>query len=137
MFMRSPMHPDRFIFAQAAKADRRADRKKSRAIVRAVAKKKNREANKPKAFSPNYQTVPYQVGLKAEFYATREWRELRWKVLSTSTGECMACGRSHSKHGVIMHIDHIKPRSRFPSLELDITNLQVLCEDCNLGKGAS
>lgn len=44
----------------------------------------------------------------------------------------MACGQ---KKGFI-HVDHIKPRSIFPSLELDISNLQILCEACNLGKGA-
>lgn len=33
-----------------------------------------------------------------------------------------------------MHVDHIKPRSKYPALELVLSNLQVLCEDCNLGK---
>jgi hypothetical protein len=33
-----------------------------------------------------------------------------------------------------MHVDHIKPRSKYPDLELSRQNLQVLCEDCNLGK---
>ena len=31
-------------------------------------------------------------------------------------------------------VDHIKPRSRYPALELTLTNLQVLCNDCNMGK---
>ena len=40
-----------------------------------------------------------------------------------------------TKHdGAKMHVDHIKPRSKYPRLELDFDNLQVLCEDCNLGK---
>lgn len=29
------------------------------------------------------------------------------------------------------HVDHILPRSRFPQYELDISNMQVLCEHCN------
>jgi 5-methylcytosine-specific restriction endonuclease McrA len=33
-----------------------------------------------------------------------------------------------------MHVDHIKPRSLFPLLAADPENLQVLCEDCNVGK---
>lgn len=67
------------------------------------------------------------------FYDTREWKELRWRVLTASDGKCNMCGRS--KHdGVIIHVDHIKPRSKFPHLELEFSNLQVLCEDCNLGK---
>jgi hypothetical protein len=44
----------------------------------------------------------------------------------------MACG---AKDGA-PHIDHIKPRSKYPELELDEDNLQVLCKDCNYGKGA-
>lgn len=31
-------------------------------------------------------------------------------------------------------VDHIKPASRFPDLALDLENLQVLCNDCNMGK---
>jgi len=37
-------------------------------------------------------------------------------------------------HGIVIHVDHIKPRSRYPELSLEIENLQVLCEDCNMGK---
>jgi hypothetical protein len=29
------------------------------------------------------------------------------------------------------------PRSEFPELELDLSNLQALCRDCNVGKPAS
>ena len=34
-----------------------------------------------------------------------------------------------------MHVDHIKPRLRYPELALDMNNLQVLCAICNHGKG--
>lgn len=50
-------------------------------------------------------------------------------------GRCMACGRCRKHHGVIIHVDHIKPRHRYPHLSLDFNNLQILCEDCNIGKG--
>lgn len=80
----------------------------------------NSDANKKKTIS--------------NFYETDAWRELRFKVLRKFKFECMACGRSKKKHGVVIHVDHIKPRSKFPELELDLNNLQVLCEDCNLGK---
>lgn len=33
----------------------------------------------------------------------------------------------------VIHVDHIKPRSTFPQLEMDINNLQILCVDCNMG----
>lgn len=89
------------------------------------------QAVKPSPFEyPSYKT-----GMKAEFYQTREWRSLRWDVLKASDGRCVMCGRGR-QHGVIIHVDHIKPRSKFPALELKADNLQVLCEDCNIGKGA-
>ena len=70
--------------------------------------------------------------LHAEFFRSRAWRELRYKALRTYGAACMACGRTDGE----LHVDHIKPRSKFPELALDITNLQILCADCNLGKGA-
>jgi hypothetical protein len=69
------------------------------------------------------------------FYDSPEWRELRYQALAQSDGSCSLCGRSKRDHGVILHVDHIEPRSVAPARALDITNLQVLCEDCNMGKG--
>lgn len=69
-----------------------------------------------------------------EFYESREWKELRYRALEYYGGRCMVCGRM-AKHGSVIHVDHIKPRSRFPELQLEFSNLQVLCGDCNLGKG--
>ena len=34
-----------------------------------------------------------------------------------------------------IHVDHIKPRKLFPHLALDVNNLQILCHECNHGKG--
>ena len=65
---------------------------------------------------------------------SRKWVELRDRVLKENDGCCCLCGRSKALHGVVLHVDHIKPRSRFPRLQLSINNLQVLCSDCNLGK---
>lgn len=76
-----------------------------------------------------------EVVMERDFYSSLEWKQLRYQVLFESNGCCRACGRSNRKHGVILHVDHIKPRSRFPKLELEKSNLQVLCEDCNYGKG--
>jgi 5-methylcytosine-specific restriction endonuclease McrA len=76
-------------------------------------------------------TIKYAPGLKgSDFYNTREWRELRYKTLVMHGKVCMACG---AKEG-IFHVDHIKPRSKHPEMELNQDNLQVLCESCNLGK---
>jgi len=69
-----------------------------------------------------------------EFLVTREWRELRYRVLRKRGGSCECCGRNYRDHGVVVHVDHIKPRSKYPHLSLVFENLQVLCEDCNIGK---
>ncbi len=69
-----------------------------------------------------------------DFYKSDKWRSLRYKALSLNDGCCVLCGRSKAKHGVVLHVDHIKPRSKHPELELELSNLQILCEDCNLGK---
>ena len=61
------------------------------------------------------------------------WRVVRYEALKRANGRCILCGRS-AKDGVKLHVDHIKPASLFPELYFDINNLQVLCEDCNLGK---
>lgn len=68
------------------------------------------------------------------FYNSREWRSLRYRVLKKYDGCCMLCGRNKRDHGIVLHVDHIKPRSKFPHLALVFDNLQILCEDCNMGK---
>lgn len=88
-------------------------------------------ANAPKHKSKRKQQVYDEA--KA-FYSSEKWRAVRFIALKRSKGECCLCGRSNRAHGVILHVDHIKPKSRFPKLALDLNNLQVLCEDCNLGK---
>tara|TARA_X000001316_G_C909599_1_gene25276 strand:+ start:49 stop:750 length:702 start_codon:yes stop_codon:yes gene_type:complete len=65
----------------------------------------------------------------------RKWQRVRYQALVNADGACVLCGRSQREHGVMLHVDHIKPASLFPSLEYDLDNLQVLCEDCNMGKG--
>lgn len=65
------------------------------------------------------------------FYESKEWRVLRYKALALHGRKCQLCGADER-----LHVDHIKPRSKYPELELRLDNLQVLCEDCNIGKGA-
>jgi hypothetical protein len=67
-----------------------------------------------------------------EFYASLAWKKLRYTVLQQSGGRCQCCGATGSKGP--LHVDHIKSRSKHPDLALEITNLQVLCADCNIGK---
>ena len=70
-----------------------------------------------------------------EFFGSKVWRTLRMTVLIEQGARCQCCGRT-AKDGVRMNVDHIKPRRQFPELALEKSNLQVLCEDCNAGKGS-
>jgi len=67
---------------------------------------------------------------KNSFYNSEEWKALRNKVFQKYPAICMSCGNKNH-----LEVDHVKPRSKYPELELDIDNLQVLCRDCNLLKG--
>jgi 5-methylcytosine-specific restriction endonuclease McrA len=67
------------------------------------------------------------------FYTSDAWRALRYEAFKLYGQKCCVCG-AIPKSGAVLHVDHIKPRSLYPVLELDIDNLQILCEACNMGK---
>jgi 5-methylcytosine-specific restriction endonuclease McrA len=68
------------------------------------------------------------------FLSTFEWRRVRMEALKKYGPRCMCCGSTPSD-GAVMNVDHIKPRKLWPSLALDVKNLQILCHECNHGKG--
>lgn len=72
-------------------------------------------------------------GQPKSFYDSREWLEVRYGALKSASGRCTCCGTRPSQANPL-HVDHIKPRSKFPALALVPSNLQVLCKRCNLGK---
>ena len=82
-------------------------------------KKKPKKKKKAKATSP--------------MWIDSKWRAVRYKALKAGNGSCCLCGAT-AKDGVKLHVDHIKPKSLYPHLEYELSNLQVLCEDCNIGK---
>lgn len=63
---------------------------------------------------------------------TINWR-LRAMVLMRDGARCQLCGADVAS-GAKLHVDHIVPWSRGGETVLD--NLQILCEVCNIGKGA-
>lgn len=69
------------------------------------------------------------------FYASSEWRLVREQVIQEQGRVCQECG-SRIIEDFDLTVDHIKPRSKFPELALDKSNLQVLCRKCNSAKGA-
>ena len=79
--------------------------------------------------------------LKQAFYESWEWATLRMEVLKANGGRCECCGAGTidttvGGDPVRLQVDHIKPISKFWELRLEASNLQVLCAECNRGKGA-
>lgn len=68
------------------------------------------------------------------FLLSYEWRKVRMVALVRDGARCACCGAT-PRDGAQMNVDHIKPRRLFPDLALDPNNLQVLCHECNHGKG--
>jgi 5-methylcytosine-specific restriction protein A len=77
--------------------------------------------------------LPHPASRK--FLDTHEWARVRYEVLlKFKDRPCMACGRG-PRQGVWLNVDHVKPRKTHPPLALDVENCQILCSDCNKGKG--
>lgn len=78
---------------------------------------------------------------KEAFYASWEWRTLRMEVIKKQGKRCNCCGATPEDltvggSRVRLVVDHIKPLSKHWNLRLEPSNLQVLCDECNMGKGA-
>lgn len=61
--------------------------------------------------------------------SSREWVEIRRLVLSLLGRRCLACNAIDS-----FEVDHIYPLSIYPERGLSVSNLQVLCSNCNSDK---
>lgn len=60
---------------------------------------------------------------------------MRYKILVRDKFRCVICGRSPATHlQISLHVDHIHPWSKGGATSIE--NLRVLCNECNLGKGA-
>lgn len=88
----------------------------------------------PTAFSSN----DYEDILKKttgcdykNFYQSEAWITLRDETLARYGEKCQKCGATPP---TAIEVDHIKPRSHYPDLQLNPDNLQILCKPCNLEK---
>lgn len=70
------------------------------------------------------------------FYTTDAWRKLRRDALERDHYYCQKClqkvamGQKLKANDATM-VHHIKPRSLYPELELDLDNLISLCDSCH------
>jgi 5-methylcytosine-specific restriction endonuclease McrA len=71
---------------------------------------------------------------KQAFLQSDQYRRVRFEVLKKHGYKCQCCGATGHERRI--EVDHIKPLSRYWHLRADRNNLQVLCHDCNVGKGA-
>lgn len=99
------------------------------------------KSNKPSAekglrvLRDAWLTLKRQPSANADdFLQSKAWKRLRFQALKKHGMKCQACGSSPST-GAVLNVDHIFPRRLFPELALRLDNLQVLCGDCNEGKG--
>jgi hypothetical protein len=72
--------------------------------------------------------------LNKDFLQSKAWKRLRYQALKLHGNKCQSCGASPST-GAVLNVDHILPRRLFPESAMQIENLQILCSDCNEGKG--
>ena len=89
--------------------------------------------------APAHKAKPVESGSRKKssntFYASWEWKQARYEAMMLHGRQCMLCGFTPTpgcKERLV--VDHIKPRSKFPDLALSLSNLQILCNSCNMGK---
>jgi len=119
-----------FLKANFEKLKAYIDQNKSNLVVNKKSRKKvpSKQSCKP------FKSAGVSFAATNEFLLSYEWRKIRMVVLKKYGARCQCCGASPAT-GAVMHVDHIKPRKLFPHLALDVDNLQVLCHECNHGKG--
>jgi len=68
--------------------------------------------------------------LSDDFYKSTNWLTIRNRAFKTHQNFCIKCETED-----YLTVDHIKPRSKYPELALEISNTQILCRSCNSSKG--
>lgn len=89
-------------------------------------------------FSPIPYLKPGERPTKAHtdaFYKTRAWKNLSYATKRRYGARCMLCRSEGGPDNPIV-TDHIKSLRHYWHLRLDPANMQVLCTECNLGKGS-
>jgi hypothetical protein len=61
-------------------------------------------------------------------------QRLRAEVIHAAHSRCQMCGRTIQQHGIVLVVDHKKPREWGGSNDKE--NLWAICEECNAGKKA-
>lgn len=71
-----------------------------------------------------------------KFFNSAKWKNLRKTIISRDVGICQRCFYKFNRiEGLNLEIHHIKPRSKFPELRFEESNLITLCKSCNTQLG--
>jgi 5-methylcytosine-specific restriction endonuclease McrA len=97
-------------------------------------KRERQQAKRERKAAANRMAVLRADPASDAFLNSFEWRKARMQAIKTHGARCQCCGATTAT-GAVIHVDHIRPRKLFPSLALSQSNLQVLCHECNHGKG--
>ena len=123
--------------ARATREQRKAKLRQAN-LEKKLKKLKSKEAEGPKREAiekplPMDQILPFEVGQK--FYKSRAWQKCRKIILATHEHKCSYCQRDLTYDRESINVDHIIPLRRYYSRRTEISNLQILCCDCNKAKG--
>lgn len=116
------------------------DRQKYYSDVETVARAKRDMALVETIKTAKFKHPAPSTATKEEFYKSWEWRTLRMEAIQKHGNSCQCCGAAPGQKDaagapVRICVDHIKPISKHWNLRLDLSNLQILCDECNMGKG--
>jgi len=108
------------------------------------------EEAREKASNSKKGKVPWNKGKKCEYVSERNrinnpnkkgelsntwkggcWAYIKKQVLIRDNYTCQICGLRDVE---IIQVDHIKPKSIFPELRLDLDNLMTMCPNCHARK---
>lgn len=114
---------------RAMERSRRKERLRMLAAWQAEEIRQKGKAKKLKASTKKANHRPFKAKpvLTQREIDLGRWMRLRARVLAKYGRKCMRCASEDEP----IHVDHIRPRSRFPNLVYDFNNLQVLCRACN------
>jgi len=68
-----------------------------------------------------------------EEFKKKKMQKIRLFIIPLYGYVCMRCGIVPTSIKDL-HVDHIKPKSKYPELWFDLFNLQLLCKRCNFEK---
>lgn len=78
-----------------------------------------------------YTAYLYGREERRKFYLSNEWLSLKKRVMKEQDNKCVECGATRD-----LQVDHIQSRYHHPELELEYSNCQIMCRDCNMSKSS-